>query len=567
MQNCLGIYIENNLIKYAKVSKEKSDYKIEAFGISFFDDLNKGIKKIIEETYSFNTPISINLTSETYMYYDIFSLLSKNDIQKSIETEFETYCDENKYNAKAFETRYALVPNIEEQDKIKAIQVAVNKIELNKQKQYLDKSRLTRITPIGVSIASIQKFDKKENALIINMEDKTTITTIYDNQIYNVETLEVGSEEILAKINRTENSMSKAYEICKTTTIYTSNVIEETQEQPYLEEIVPVLYQICERMKEIVDSSPVKISNVYLTGTLAVVNNVDLYFQEFLTNAECKILKPNILEATSSQINIKDYIEVNSAISLAMTALGEGIQSLNFKTESALEKLKGFAKIELPSGKSNKAPKEKKESKFNIDFSFKGVLSTTEKILLRCAAAILILNIAFMIFSKLLYSQMEKKEEEVQSLITDEISEINKINSDKRDLDEIKDEYDEQREEIERNNDKISTIAKMKDTIPNLLNQVMWVIPEQVQLISIQDISNGSTGDTDTDNSTRRTNTKVETNSDVRKIKIEARSKDYDQIGYFFSKIKLENILKNATSSSSQKSGGYVSVTIEGEVP
>ena len=105
MQNCLGIYIENNLIKYAKVSKDKNAFKVESFGIRFFDNINETIKKIVEETYSFNTPISINLANESYLYYNIFALLSKSDIQKTVETEFETYCDENKYNQKAFETR------------------------------------------------------------------------------------------------------------------------------------------------------------------------------------------------------------------------------------------------------------------------------------------------------------------------------------------------------------------------------------------------------------------------------------------------------------------------------
>ena len=35
MQNCLGIYIENNLIKYAKVSKENNSIKVESFGVRF----------------------------------------------------------------------------------------------------------------------------------------------------------------------------------------------------------------------------------------------------------------------------------------------------------------------------------------------------------------------------------------------------------------------------------------------------------------------------------------------------------------------------------------------------
>ena len=321
MQNCLGIYIENNLIKYAKVSKDRDTFKVDAFGIRFFDNLNEAIKKIVEETYSFTTPISINLANEQYLYYDIFALLSKNDIQKTVETEFETFCDENKYNQKAFETRYALVSNVQNKERIKAIQVIVNKIELNKQKQYLEKHNLSGILPIGTAIASITRFEKKENVLIVNMEEKTTITTIYDRQIYNVETIDHGSQEVLEKINRTENSMSKAYEICKGTTIYTANVIDDAKEQPHLEDIIPTLYQISQKIKEIVGESPVKISTVYLTGTLSVINNVDLYFQEFLPSADCKILKPSIVELNVTQINIKDYIEVNSAISIALIVL------------------------------------------------------------------------------------------------------------------------------------------------------------------------------------------------------------------------------------------------------
>ena len=32
MSDCLGLYIEKNLIKYAKVSKERDNIKVEAFG-------------------------------------------------------------------------------------------------------------------------------------------------------------------------------------------------------------------------------------------------------------------------------------------------------------------------------------------------------------------------------------------------------------------------------------------------------------------------------------------------------------------------------------------------------
>ena len=85
MQKCLGIYVEDNLIKYAKVSKERETTKVESFGIRFFQNLNDELKKIVEETYSFNTPISINIANEKYLYFDIFALLNKKDVEKRID--------------------------------------------------------------------------------------------------------------------------------------------------------------------------------------------------------------------------------------------------------------------------------------------------------------------------------------------------------------------------------------------------------------------------------------------------------------------------------------------------
>ena len=543
MQNCLGMYIENNLIKYAKISKDKNDFKIESFGMKFFDDLKDGIKKIIEETYSFNIPIAINLANEKYLYYDVFALLAKNDIQKTVQTEFEAYCDENKYNENAFETRYAIVQNADNKDKLKAIQVIVNKIELNKQKQYFEKNRLKKIVPIGTAIATIAKIDKKENVLIVNMEDKTTITTVLDRQVYNVETIDFGSAEVLEKINRIENSMSKAYEICKETTIYTSNVIEDTKEQPHLENIIPTLYQISQKVQEMVSESTSKINTVYLTGTLSVVNNVDLYFQEFLPTVDCKILKPSIIEETTNAVNIKDYIEVNSAISIALQGLGEGVQGLNFKNETFLDQVKQLTTVEVGKKNSNKDKKgkENKQSK-QIKISLAGALDKTELMIIRLIIALILIIVIFAVFSKMLYKQMDKKQKEVESMIASEQQEISKIDADTATLDTKNKAYKARTDELKAINDKISNIAEMKNSIPNLLNQIMYIIPEEVQLTSIQ-------------------------NTEKKHIKIVAESTNYDQLGYFIAKFKVTGYLNDVVSSRSQKTGDMVTVTIEGELP
>ena len=37
MPSCLGMYVQNNLIKYAKISKEHNEFKVEAYGVKFFE--------------------------------------------------------------------------------------------------------------------------------------------------------------------------------------------------------------------------------------------------------------------------------------------------------------------------------------------------------------------------------------------------------------------------------------------------------------------------------------------------------------------------------------------------
>mgnify|MGYP003294224552 CR=1 FL=1 len=59
----------------------------------------------------------------------------------------------------------------------------------------------------------------------------------------------------------------------------------------------------------------------------------DWQFEEYLTEADCEILKPYFINQTKD-ISMKDYIEVNSAISIGLMGLGEGISGMNFKKKS-----------------------------------------------------------------------------------------------------------------------------------------------------------------------------------------------------------------------------------------
>lgn len=539
MASCLGLYVENNIIKYAKVSKEHEKIKVESFGVKFYDNLEKAINQIVEETYSYKTPISINLSEEIYNYFDMFALLSNKDLSKAIKTEFEMFCGDQGYNPNVFETRYVVSKNPEDKDKLRVIHIAANKIELTKKTQVLEKYKLADIVPVSMAITNLIETKPKENCLIVNIEDNTTITTIYDENVYNIETFDEGCQEFLRKINVRENSMAKSYEILKNTTIYTSEGkdLQET-EFSYLEDIMPTLYTIVGNVRKIINESEQKISKVYLTGTATLINNLDLYFQEYLNEIDCEVLKPYFINATKD-ITIQDYIEVNSAMSLALSGVGEGIQGINFKKQTFNEKIPDWLKVEVNPGKEKKG-KLATSGWFTNDLGEK--LDKTEVSLLRTAVGLIILFVIYSCFAVLLQNQMEQKEEQAQNSINHTNAQIQLADSDKTKIDSRTNDYTEMIQNLQDLNDRLTDASKTRDAIPNLLNSIMYVIPENVQITSIQ-------------------------NTTSTHIVIQAQSNKYEQLGMFKAKLDTEMILTNVISTSGQQTDNVIKVTIEGDLP
>ena len=231
------------------------------------------------------------------------------------------------------------------------------------------------------------------------------------------------------------------------------------------------------------------------------------------------------------------------------------MQSLNFRKPNFMDQVKQLLNADVSMGKKKDKPAKEGKGKGKAsklagklpkislgNMSMTGSLDKTEVMLIRVLIAIILINIIFVAFSKVLYGQMDKKQKDVEGLISSENAQIGKINTDINSLNTKNTKYTSLTEELKAINDKISNIAEMKNSIPNLLNQIMYTIPEGVQLTSIQ-------------------------NTTGKKISIIAQASDYDQLGYFIAKIKVSGILNNAVSSSSQKSGDVVTVTIEGELP
>ena len=546
MPSCLGIYIESNLIKYAKVTKERENIKLDAYGVKFYDEIESSIEQIINETFSYNIPVSVNTRDEKYNYFEMFNMLAEKDMEKAIATEYELLCDDKGYSKDSSETRYILITNQEDREKIKAMHISCNKSELNKINQTFQKYKLKSLSPLPVAIINNIEIGVKENAMILNLEETATITTIINGQINKVKILDNGMAEVFEKINKKENSYAKVYDILKNTTIYTSDSKDLSDDNNnYLQDIMPTLYQIVNVVKDEVLQNINNIDKLFITGTGAVINNVDLYFQEFLPNTKCSILKPYFTKNTAINMSsIRDYIEVNSAIALGLQGLGDGTKTVNFKSSSFFEKLKELSTMEIGSGKSKSQSKSSKGNspKFNFKLDFNDKIGKLEKGMLRYAGGVAMIIIAYIVGVSIISGMINAQKEEADELIKDTNEQIAKIDEDIQKIKNKTQQYSTLIRKLDEINQKIADKNSVKNAIPNLLANIMTYVPKDVQVTEIK-------------------------NTTEKHVVIYVQAKQYDPIGYFIGAINNNGILVNAKTNSGIKQNGTIRITIEGDMP
>lgn len=529
MSSSLGLYIEDNLIKYAKVSKNNDIIKVESFGIKFYEKIEEAIKQIIEETYSYKIPISANLIEEKYNYFDVFEGLKKRDIEGIIKTNFENYCYDHGINKDSFEQRFIFTNSSVSKEKIRAIHISAKKTSIARRKNQFSGYKVNHISPIGIAIANLIKQNKKQTSIIVNIEENTTITKIANSNIKDVRILAYGSKEVLTKINSKENSYFKSYDICKNTTIYTNDAKDlQIEENEYLEEIMPTLYSIVTEVRQFINESLETIDKVYITGDLSVINNIDIYFQEYLKNIKCEILKPYFI-SNNSKINIKDYIEVNSAVALALQGIDGIVKNVNFIKETGTKKLLSIMSSNVSLPKLN-------------EINFEDLNDKHKQLIGLTASAGVVLLAFYVVVSVSINGMLIKKNDDVENTISDTNSKIQELKDDNTKLNNRITKYKSMISNIEQNNDKISENKRYKNIIPNLLNNLMAIVPKEVQLISI-------------------------TNTNDTHIVLEAKSSKYEQLAFFRTKIKTEEILKNVISDTGVADKDVIKVTIEGELP
>ena len=558
MPSCLGIYTDKNVIKYAKLSsisdKVRSQFVVDAYGVKFYDNIQTAVEEIARELQCETVPFALTLSNEDYYMTEMFSNLKKKDMSELLTSEYLE--SRGSMSSSVLEFRYKLANYNKNPDKRLALCVATSKGELATVRSNFDAYKIYSISPIAVSIKNLfENQGLDEEAAVINIEDKTSITLFNRNEIRYIGSIPLGASEIISKLAEKYNSTAKAYDACKRVSAYLEDSYDiDDETRDILDVVIPTLYDIRQQTEDILLPYLKDIKKIYITGTGAIINNIDLYFHEVFIEPECEILKPFFISSTNS--NTKDIIEVNSAIALALDGLGMADYELNFNAASkkaagvtaAKDTLKKFkevgntvkgkldafgAYLNSPSGSKKKRSKKKRNISFDdgVTQVASDVPDTSTDIIpgfgrldvwLRIACAFsLALFIVYAVCSNIVSNQILAKETETRKEISQVEAAIASAESDATYLKAQADQYDLIRQKLETVLAKIKTKQSDKTfNIPNFLSKLMFIIPSNVRVTNIDVLDNGQ-------------------------VIINAESGQYAQLGYLVSRIKLERALLN----------------------
>lgn len=320
MASALGIFIDRNIIKYAKLNGTKDKLKVESYGMKYGENHKELLKQIIEETNSSKNNVVINAAEIHYEETSIFSMLKKKDYDKAVEVAYEEIIDKQKLRPELLEYGYILSKNPADSEKLHVLLGIQEKGAMETRANLFGQNvMLYSQMPIGISISNI--YENPLPALIVNIEEDTYITEIYDTEPIKVTRIATGTKNIIDTINNEENSISKSYEVLRNMVLPTDDMDQISFEgNEYAPVIVSEVMKIVSEIKSVMKKRPGIYKKIYISGTGATISNLETFIEKLIDDVECDILRPAGIEG-QKKVVIKEYVDVNSAIALACEAL------------------------------------------------------------------------------------------------------------------------------------------------------------------------------------------------------------------------------------------------------
>ena len=559
------------------MSKDKNSLttRIDSYGVKFYDVLSQTLLEIIQETKSKDDSISVCLTSDFYLNSACPKSMKPKEKLEFLQSDFEENCQKQGINPANYDVRFILSDDPVDVSQHKAICMGVGKVELTNLWAALSQYKFESITAIGATIVNLlPNKGAGQNCLIINIEDETKLTLVRDGQIFDLIAIEVGMDEVITTLAESYNSYAKAYAACKGIDAYsTTDTSLDADSKMIREALMPVLYDLKTRIATAIEPYIDDFSEVYISGTGIIVNNIDLYLSEVFKGKKVELLVPSFVNRDRN--NLKDVLEVNSALAtsyLCLTGINKDedylLSGTTLKNEVAKKRFSPKAiftnvkekvdEINKKTLKTRKSSKKKKKDiqvdgmeqlgevggsgEFNLQDEEEEYYDPMAEWFVRVAISLATAWIAYTVVTFFITSNINSKIHTIEENKLKTEYAISQVTYDRTEIEKKKNNYQ-------------NKVAKLKDVInrakikkersynvPNFMSQLMFIIPIDVKVTSI------SIGSVDN------------------KVILEAESGRYAQLGYFVSRLKLAGILKDVTMDVVDMSSN-IKIKVNGVLP
>ena len=549
MSSCLGIYIGEKVVKYAKLTREENSSRIKAITYGTKIHLGKKsdiISNIVTATGSEGVPVCINSEGERIHKTEVLRIISKNDLESLVDLEVVDFTGNEDKNERSYVYKYVLLDSLVSRDNYTANIVIQDRPGVDK---YLSDENTSVVSMYSLPYV-LDEIAPKEvsNYLIIDMNENTDLIFVSDGKLLDVINMDLGMKKIMDTFPEMLGSYQKAYDTCKTINVFSD---ESNVNNPELERVIePVLQDALNRIQNKIRELNLKIDRIYLSGTITLFINSDMLFEQYFDTPTEK-LRPYFIDAKDSNNNMSEVTEANEAFALAYEGLMVERPELDF-----LRQNKKFGNIFAKVGKikstgakivneNNKGPKLKVNRNENV-FIGNINLEKVKSILIFANVIMFTLLLVYSVFGGIYNAQMNKQIENVVEEKAKVTENTVKVNSDITYINSNKEKYSNYVSYVDETIRKINKGEIGKYSTYNValfMLKISKYIPDGVLLKSIKSDSS-------------------------KHVTIIASSNSYAQLGYFVSQLKLEGILEpSSVRTTAVAHDAVITVTIGGDLP
>lgn len=536
METCLGIYLGDKIIKYAKLIRDDKNRRIslQSCGTKYvIGNKEVSIAEIISQTGSTDASLCFNLTDYARMQTEVLRQLGKADTLSVIELEVGDFATGRGLNEKTLDYRYMFMDSYVSSDNYTAEIAITDKSSVAKFATNSKFGEIIGIYPQEYILDNIVQGES--NYLLINIDEKTQIINVASGKIKQIIDIDISMKNILDNIATQEGSYSKACDLCKNI-----NVLSDESLSPELERIIePTIQDILNRIKSKLDENKIACEKIYLNGLINLFINVDVLFEQFF-GINTEKIKPHFVNLDEVS-NVSEVIEATDAISLAYEGLVNAKPDVNFVVNKNVKPaLSGMFSADKSANKFNNLLEGKKKGFVLPNIN----LEKIEKALLFANLTAGAVLLGYVGFSAIYNAQLTKIEKSL-------VEKINALQAEtalvKADTDYIKQNTNKY---TTINNYITDTVEKIREgkigkyttyNVANFMQKVAKYIPTNVRLETIS-------------------------SDDNKTVTIVAKSASYAELGYFISQLKLQGILENIKTGN-VSNGTDITVTIGGDLP